>query len=71
MDGLTAKKNNQRNIVINPRILTISEFFNVFSIINLNVLGANSIGNPTTNIKNAVRSNNNFGNAIMKNIIKK
>jgi len=69
--GLTAKKNNQINKIIKARILTISVFFNVFFTIDLNVFGANNIGNQITSIKNAVQSKSNVGNATIRDSIRK
>lgn len=66
-----AKKKSQINIVINPRTLIMSEFFTVFSIIDLKDFGVNNNGKPITNIKNAVQSKSNFGNATMKIYSKK
>jgi len=48
-------------MVIKAQTLMISEFFNVFSMMDLNTLGAKIIGNPNATIKNDVQSNNNCG----------
>ena len=51
--------------------LIMSEFLRVFSIIDLNAFEANNIGNHMTSIKNAIQSNNNFGNVNMRKYGKK
>lgn len=57
--------------VINARILMMSRFFKVFSIIDLNVFGVKIIGNPNATIKKAVRSNKSSGNVNMRERIRK
>lgn len=58
-------------IVMKARTLMMSEFFSVFSMMDLNVLGAKSNGKPTTKIKNAVRSRSSCGKSNMRNYGKK